>query len=360
MKTSPIPPLSSGKPCRPRAGTLVISLDFELYWGIFDVHSLPACRQRLLAAREAIPKILDLFEGYDVCATWATVGFLMCESREELFELMPDLRPAYDDGRLRSYDQVRHMGRSEDDDPFHFAPSIVEHIAARPGQEIATHTFSHYYCLEPGQTLAAFTADLKAAIKVARRRGHRLRSIVFPRNQFNEAYLDVCRRQGIWAVRGNPVTPWHRSADHHSYNSMFRKAGRFLDAYLPLNPTRRLDGAERARTLPVNVPATRFLRPYNPLLDRVEHWRVRRIKNELTLAAREGGLCHLWWHPHNFGTHTERNLEILEELLQHFDELRRTYAMQTCTMKALARELGSGLQQKPSGSVQDSAMEISR
>jgi 5-carboxymethyl-2-hydroxymuconic-semialdehyde dehydrogenase len=41
-------------------------------------------------------------------------------------------------------------------------------IDGRAHQEIATHTFCHYYCLEDGQTAAAFAADLAAAVAAAR------------------------------------------------------------------------------------------------------------------------------------------------------------------------------------------------
>jgi hypothetical protein len=55
-----------------------------------------------------------------------------------------------------------------------------------PGQEIGTHTFSHYYCLEPGQQPEQFEDDLKAAIAVSKAKGIDTKSIVFPRNQYSQ------------------------------------------------------------------------------------------------------------------------------------------------------------------------------
>ena len=52
---------------------------------------------------------------------------------------------------------------------------------------------------------AAGTLDrtgLGAAIGAAQALGLTLRSLVFPRNQFNPAYLGICRRLGILAYRG--------------------------------------------------------------------------------------------------------------------------------------------------------------
>jgi GAF domain-containing protein len=42
-------------------GIFTISLDFELYWGVRDKVDLEAYRGSLLGAREAIPRLLDLF-----------------------------------------------------------------------------------------------------------------------------------------------------------------------------------------------------------------------------------------------------------------------------------------------------------
>ena len=60
---------------KPDFGALVISLDFELHWGVRDKCAPDGpYRENLLGARKAIPRILDLFEEFDVAATWATVG----------------------------------------------------------------------------------------------------------------------------------------------------------------------------------------------------------------------------------------------------------------------------------------------
>ena len=45
---------------------------------------------------------------------------------------------------------------NEADDPLHYAPSLIDDILRRRRQELATHTFSHCYCLEEGQTEEAF------------------------------------------------------------------------------------------------------------------------------------------------------------------------------------------------------------
>jgi len=76
--------MKSPSTTNPDFGALVISLDFELHWGMRDKCAPDGpYRENLLGARKAIPWILDLFEEFDVAATWATVGFLFAKPRSE-------------------------------------------------------------------------------------------------------------------------------------------------------------------------------------------------------------------------------------------------------------------------------------
>src|SRR5215213_3336669 len=84
-----------------RYGALVISLDFELHWGVRDwTPPGGSYRQNLLGVWEAVPRMLALFEEYDIAATWATVGFLFARSKQELEEFSPSIRPIYKDPAL--------------------------------------------------------------------------------------------------------------------------------------------------------------------------------------------------------------------------------------------------------------------
>ena len=175
-------------------GALVISLDFELHWGVRDrMKTSDPGVESLYGARKVIPRLLQLFEEYDIAATWATVGFLFARSRKEIEAYSPVTRPTYDDVKLDSYHE--QIGENEDDDPLHYAPSLIEQIRSTPRQELATHTFSHYYCLEAGQTAEQFAADLKAAQAIAQSRGSHLSSIVYPRNQHNPSYISILKKK---------------------------------------------------------------------------------------------------------------------------------------------------------------------
>jgi peptidoglycan/xylan/chitin deacetylase (PgdA/CDA1 family) len=320
-----------------RAGTFVVSLDFELLWGVRDQPGIEGYFPNLLGSRQAVPRILDRFAENGVRATWATVGMLFCESKEELVARLPERTPAYARPRLSPYGDVRGLGRDEHADPLHFAPSLIREIAGTPGQEVGTHTFSHFYCLERGQTAADFEADLCAAVDVARARGIDLRSIVFPRNQVNRAYLPICREHGLTAYRGNQRA-WMHAPGGVAADGSAGRAGRLLDAYLPISrPDVRAAEPPGTAGL-VNVPASRFFRPRPRAAGLFESRKVRRMLGELERAARQGAVYHLWWHPHNFGAYQDLHLAQLDAVLDRFSRLRAEGMMRSATMADLARE----------------------
>jgi peptidoglycan/xylan/chitin deacetylase (PgdA/CDA1 family) len=315
-------------------GSFVISLDFELHWGVRDKRSVDAYRENLLGARAAIPRLLESFASHGIHATWATVGMLFAADREELTRFVPTRRPRYRDPGLDPYRGLEALGRDEAEDPFHFAASLVERIAATPGQEVATHTFSHYYCLEEGANSESFRADLDAAIAIAIRRGVSLGSLVFPRNQYDDDALMIAAERGLKAFRG-ARPDWMYRPTPGSEQTLLRRAPRLLDAYLPLSRSGRVRPRVTRSGL-VDVPGTRFLRPWSRRLASLEPLRVARVLREMTAAARSGGLCHLWWHPHNFGRDLEENMAVLETVLRHFRELERRYGMVSQTMAEAA------------------------
>jgi peptidoglycan/xylan/chitin deacetylase (PgdA/CDA1 family) len=320
-------------------GALVISLDFELHWGVRDRYPVGSPYDaRLFGAREVVGKLLDLFREYEVAATWATVGFLFARSREELLAHSPTIRPTYEQQALDPYGE--QLGEGEADDPLHFAPSLVEKILATPRQELSTHTFCHYYCGEPGQTAEQFTADLAAARSIAETYGTPPRSIVYPRNQHNAAYTGVLKDAGIATYRGNPTSWMWRFENTGGSARPSRRIGRVVDTYFDISGpnTQRWDEVLQPDGL-CNVRASAFLRGYNRRLRHLEPLRLRRITNAMRSAARRGELFHLWWHPHNMGTDQPQNLDFLRAILKEYSKLHRQYGMLSLTMSDVATRL---------------------
>jgi hypothetical protein len=88
--------------------------------------------------------------------------------------------------------------------------------------------------------------------------------------------------------------------------------------------------------LPVCMPASRLLRPYNPSEGFLNGMKIDRIRKEMTRAAEKGEVYHLWWHPHNFGRYPQQSLIGLKEILSHFRLCRERYGMVSLNMGEVA------------------------
>lgn len=321
-----------------KKGRFVISLDFEINWGVRDQQTLAQYGANLLGVREAIPAMLALFAEYELRVTWATVGLLFFENKADMLAHLPTVRPAYADANLSPYLVLDQVGENEAADPYHFGQSLIAQIRRTPGQEMATHTFCHYYCLERGQTAETFRADLEAAIRIAREQGMELRSLVFPRNQYNADYLAICEKLGITSYRGNENS-WIYKERSEEQQSLYKRGARLLDAYLNLSGANCHSLQDIARQFPYNIPASRFLRPWSGRLQALEGLRLQRILNGMEHAARQGEVFHLWWHPHNFGVNIPQNMAVLRRIATHYRYLRATYGMESQSMGDLAANL---------------------
>ena len=317
-------------------GALVLSQDFELHWGLRD-HVRPGdpYERNLRGERAAIDRMLALFDERAVACTWATVGMLFARDRAELERYSPARKPHYEDARLDAYGET--VGVDHHDDPIHFASDVVERVQATPRQEIGTHTFSHFYCLEPGQTEADFRSDLESAVNIAKQRGISIKSIVFPRNQVNPSYAAALRDAGIVAYRGTQRA-WMYSA--RARDPAPKRAARLLDAYLPVAGD-HLIGWDELRDPDglTCVRASLFLRPWSRRLRRLEPVRIRRLRQAVRHAAQQRKILHLWWHPHNFGVDTDENLAVLRAILDEYETCRVRHGMESLTMAQVAERV---------------------
>ena len=315
-------------------GALVISLDFELLWGVFDKVAWREKKEYFQNTRKVIPEILQLFEKYEIQCTWATVGMLFNEDWDEWNENIPDVLPEYENSKLSAYKYGESI-QSIESEELCFAPDLIREIKKTPGQEVGTHTYSHYYCLEPGQTPGSFMADLKKSVELAEKLGIRLESLVFPRNQYNADYLDVCIDNGLRTVRTNPEVWYWRNTQEDSLQQKLFRTG---DAYIGFNNKAYKDISEIGLDL-TGQKSSRLFRPHSGK-SFLDNRRLKRIKSELSAAAKNKEIYHLWWHPHNFGGNPQKNLQELELILGYFKSCREKFGFESMNMAGIDETAG--------------------
>jgi peptidoglycan/xylan/chitin deacetylase (PgdA/CDA1 family) len=266
-------------------GYLCISIDLELAWGIWDKPSAEYHERCARQERAIVSRLVELFERYEVRATWAIVGRLL----------------------------ERECGA--DADPIWFAPELVERVRdMRVAQDIGSHGFSHLYFPVTGRE--QLRADLAAARRVHERFGLPFRSFVFPRNQV--AHLDLVRDAGLRVFRSVDVG-WHTRVRERLGGRAGRVAN-LADKVLPVPPAVVLpilhDGL-------VELPSSMLLMARNGLR-RAVHPGALYAKAALGIerARRACGIFHLWFHPSNFYYDTPTQLATLEKILRTAADLR--------------------------------------
>nr|WP_321223478.1 polysaccharide deacetylase [uncultured Psychroserpens sp.] len=331
------------------AGHFVISLDYEIHWGVFDKKSVNDYRENLENVSLVIDKLIALSDAYNIKLTFATVGLLFAKDKNETLNYSPQNKPTYKNKNLDPYSIIESNGLSEADDPFHYALSKILEIKDNRNHEIGTHTFSHFYCHAIGQTVEQFNADIYAAKTIAKPLDINLKSIVFPKNQINpddeidKPYLEVCKTHGITSFRGKEKSFIYNIHSTKKYrNLLIFKALKPLDAYFNLTGSNTYKLKEiNKNAIICNIPSSRFLRPYNSKLKILEPLKLRRIKKAMIYAAKNDEVFHLWWHPHNFGSNIEENFKNLETIFKTYKNLNERYGFQSQTMTSLSKDFNN-------------------
>ena len=309
------------------SSTLIISLDFELFWGVSHSKTIKDYKKNILGAKFVIPKLLDYFNKYEIHCTWATVGMIMCKNYFEWKSIKPRIYPDYFN-KKSSY-EIDHMVRENEE--LFFANDLIKLIKKNSNHEIASHTYSHLCCGEKGINVEQFMADMECFKDIAENNQIEVKSIVFPRNQYAPEYIDCLNRLGINSFRGNSKH-WLYKNGHFTKVGLAGRVLRFVDFYFPITSNIYNQKNFRKRNSLLDIPSSTFLRPWSKKLSLFESQRIKRIKELMTNAAKNELLFHLWWHPHNFGINQEKNLYLLSDILDHYKKLEKLYGMKSMTM----------------------------
>lgn len=304
-------------------GIFVISLDFELYWGIRDKKTLEQYGENVLGAWEVVPRLLKLFQKYNIHATWAVVGAMMNQNAEELFENSPKIKPQYTEKILSPYNEFYQELKSINP-KYLFGKELVEKVKSTPNQELGTHTFSHYYCLESGQTKESFISDLQSCIETSKQNGFEPKSYIFPRHQLNADYIKEFPNYGIETYRGTEKA-WYHSASKSDDEGVMKRIFRFADYYFSMFSQHCQSISEVKKENLYEIRASRWLRPYSEKWKNLDFLKMRRIKSQMKYAAKNGKIFHLWFHPHDIGRDIDKNFEYLKEIVNYYQFLNKKY-----------------------------------
>ena len=311
-------------------GRFIISLDFEMLWGLagWTPEQIAGYLDHLNGSIVALEGILNVLKQYDIKCTIACVGAMNCSSAADVRYKMPVKCPSYRNPLFSSYHSLLPDIGGRYRDSLFFCKEILKKLSENPWVEMASHTFSHDYCLAAGQTAEEFEEDIRLAVNEMRE--YRVPvTVIFPRNQVAEAYLTVCRKYGFTHYRGNLDVFLYRTTCTQSRFSL-KGAMRLLDTYVPVSGHNCYDPDSLNGSVLKNIPGSRFFRSRSRYLSLLEPLRIHRVKSSMKYAARNGLVYHLWWHPHNFGVDTEKNIKQLQDICLYYKKLEERYDYRSC------------------------------
>jgi peptidoglycan/xylan/chitin deacetylase (PgdA/CDA1 family) len=305
-------------------GVAVVSIDTELAWGESHHRDGSGPRRDYGSERIVIDQILEVFDRYEISATWAIVGHLFLDQCAPVDgRAHPEIvRPVYPtmSGDWFDIDPCSTLAAA----PSYYGRDIVAAInRCRVPQEIGCHSFSHLIADGCGEE--AFGSDLAACRAVAANDGLDVRSFVYPRNAID--HIDALGGHGFVCYRGSAEPSAAPAGRLVRYADRLRPLAR--SAVVPIRhpsgvwnvpQTYLFAPATRARHLPVGLWA---------------HRPVARMR----LAARERSLFHLWFHPYNVTAAPDRALRGLEAICRAATRLRDAGRLDIMTMGALADRL---------------------
>ena len=272
--------------------------------------------------RDAYVRICRLFKNYEVPATFAFVALFLLnreQAARELDRIAPALRPALDRWLADYHSQAGST--ASDSDGWHL-PELADIVANDGLHEIASHGFTHFPLCADDSSDEMAKSEITNSKRVLKSAGFDPASYIFARNEMRcvdhvgEAGFSnhrAARAPGPLGRAGNLANEFipRAGADAHlagslqDFGSVAVPAGRFFNFAI---------GARRY------VPRALTVRRWNSILDD---------------AAENGGVAHIWFHPHN-GIIDAGGLDALDGVLQYAAVLREKGKLRMMTMEGYA------------------------
>lgn len=294
--------------------TFIMSLDCEGKWGMAD-HLQPYHHRELTKPNivGAYRRLLDMLATHDIAATFAFVmAFALAERERSGFPSLEHRDP--NDAWLAHYWRSLDAGLA---DGWH-VPEAFDMVGDSGVHELASHGFCHRPLGDASINPEGAARELAEAAKVAKLKGIQLQTLVFPRNEVGN--LEAVRAAGYAGYRERLARPGGR-------------IGRAVALLAEFSVWAAPQHAQGVKEGLVTIPPGRFFnwkfgaRRLVPPAVTIARWR-----HQLKQCARDGGVVHLWLHPHNLIT-GPGTAEVLEAVLAEVGRYRNAGRIQVLTQR---------------------------
>ena len=282
-------------------GGLIISADFEMAWAWRYTKTGMDHIKKARIERNNFPKIIELFEKYNIPITFAIVGHLFLKSCKRGDHDWMSRIPHFDDHwKFKEGDWFDHDPYSDyKDAPEWYAPDLIKLVQdSKVAHEIGTHTFSHIDFSYKNCPSEVASDEIKACISAAKSFGVNLESMVFPGKTFGN----------IEVLKENNFT-------------IYRKRNDFELAY----PYRD--------NLGLLVTTSSGCLEFNSAYKWSADYFLSRLKKYLHKAISTNTIAHLWFHP---SLDPDLLINVFPPFLAYSAKLRENGKLWIGTMKDIA------------------------
>jgi hypothetical protein len=308
-------------------GTITLSIEVELGWGVHDRDGAPHLSSGGSAERTYLSRLLDCADGLDVPITFDVIGHLL-ESSCDGSHYGPHRDGWFD----------ADPGTDASTDPLFYAPEMVRGIVDRPGShELCTHTFSHVPCRSVEPETVRWELD-RAQSQLRTVTGSKTVSIVPPRHSrpssevLREADVEIMRMSRDTSDKSRParlvelVYGPHPTFEPKLVDGVVET---YCTAYPSLTSSTLPSGERKPlapfRVLPVGV-RQRLQRQY--------------LSRAIDEAVETDGYCHLWCHLYDLSN--QYQWPVVQSFLEELAARRDRGEVQVLTMAELNDRVRGG------------------
>jgi len=317
-------------------GCFIFSLDMELAWGYYDKFVPGLFSPDGSREREAVRRLLSLFDEYEIPATWAVVGQLFYRSHKEAA-----FNPAEDwKGKYPLFERMYYENH-----PLLFAPDILEMLlTSKIRQEIGFHGHTHKVFDEETMSPERAKSEIQAWKDAAKPVNIEPKTVIFPRSRVG--YFNLFRQSGFTCYRGlerYPAKVYYLPV----VGRFFRRFHYYLTAVtFPSRYSAEVDPSGL-----VNLRFSRWLFGFNR---RLEVWldrfnlhtlRLQTLVQGVRKVAEEKKILHVFAHPCEFKT--ERDFQKPRFLLCHVANEVQKGRMVSTSMEQMAEKVKSISREQP-------------
>lgn len=301
-------------------GTIVLSLDAELAWGFHDMDT--PRKKKIGASRQGWCYLIELFEEFEIPATWAVVGHLMLEECDGIHRDHPAPSDWFE----------RDPGHKATGESVWVAPELISTIQnSSVEHEIGCHTYSHVEFDGDIATEEVLRTELRLWKSLAAEHDINLSSFVFPRNRV--AHQSLLASENFVCYRGNAPGKWHEK-------TVVSQVGKGLSMVFGRSSPPLVQPKIDEYGL-VNIPASLFLFEFDIPPKQLTKYVIgdpirRKVKLGIDKVANSDGILHLWLHPNDLVKTEDRNR--IRRILEYIDRVRESKGVTVATMEEIAMQ----------------------